>query len=212
MHTWDHLLTKNDEYTIELAKARLKVAIDSVLHENSECLGKLAVCVAPHANRCVIATAPLKIGAMVLAPVASAFDVTNSLVAKDKNVPDSAMSTTNELVLSTGRRGTLYIVPKGIVKASPEGAAKTTHEFIAPLWCVTLTGDSDAANAAITIIKVPVCGVEVSVPVVRNTRALKKGDHVMIRQRHGEKSKWPISHGEEEPPSKRAKSQTTTKA
>ena len=137
-------------------------------------------------------------------PTAVAFDVTNSLVAKDKDVPDAAMSTTTELELSKGRRGTLYIVPKNIVKASTEGA-KPTHEFIAPLWCVKSTGDSDVANAEISIIKVPVCGVEVNVPVMINTKALKKGEQVLFRQRHGAKSKWPVTIGGVEPSSKRAK-------
>ena len=90
-------------------------------------------------------------------------------------------------------------MPKYPVQA--QTGVKRANEFIVPLWVVNTTQDASAANMQIKMEEIDVGDSNfVYVPMMHSTRAIKKGEELLLHQGHGRLSRWPI-----EPPAKQAK-------
>ena len=201
--SWDYLLTNNDEHVPDFAVCQLKAIIGALHVENAESMKCLSVTLSPSTSRCAQAASAIKRGALKPAPVATSILPTSSENPKLRYVPDWTLATHNSLAFSGGRTGTLYIVPKHPVKTI-EG--KKPSEFIAPLWVVKATQDTSAANMQIQIEEIDVGeGKCVYVPMMFNTRVIKKGEELLLHQRRGCVSRWPIADKVLEPPAKQAK-------
>ncbi len=203
MESWDFLFANNDEYVIDFAVCQLKAIIGALHAENADSLGYLSVTLSPSTSRCANATSTIKRGALKLAPVATQIISTDSDNPKHNHVPDWALATRTTLAFSGGRTGKLYIIPRNPVQA---GEGKKQSEFIAPFRAVKITQDSNAASMQNTNEEIIVGeGKCVHVPMMSNTRVIKKGEELLLYQRRGCLSRWPIADAGREPPAKQAK-------
>ena len=203
MESWDFLFANNDEYVIDFAVCQLKTIIGALHAENADSLGYLSVTLSPSTSRCANATSTIKRGALKLAPVATQIISTDSDNPKHNHVPDWALATRATLAFSGGRTGTLYIIPRNPVQA---GEGKKGGEFIARCGVVKTTQDNNAASMHIESDEIVVGeGKSVHVPMMFNTRVIKKGEELLLYQRRGCLSRWPIAYAGHEPPAKQAK-------
>ena len=206
MESWDFLFANNDEYVIDFAVCQLKTIIGALHAENADSLGYLSVTLSPSTSRCAKATSTIKRGALKLAPVATQIISTDSDNPKHNHVPDWALATRTTLAFSGGRTGKLYIIPRNPVQA---GEGKKQSEFIARFGVVTTTQDNNAANMQIESEEIVAATMQVEsefhVPVMFNTRVIEKGEELLLYQRRGCLSRWPIADAGREPPAKQAK-------
>ncbi len=88
----------------------------------------------------------------------------------------------------------------------PVAAGSKQSELIAPFWAVGATQDISASNMQIENEEIIVGeGKCVHVPVMFNTRVIEKGEELLLYQRRGCLSRWPIADAGHEPPAKQAK-------
>ena len=197
--SWDYLLLDNDDYVLDFAGSQLKAIIGALHKENAKCMKLLSITFISSSRRSAQAASAIKKNELKLAPVSTTVLATNSGNPKFKNAPETALATHNSLAFSGGRTGSLYIVPKYPVQT--QTGVKRVNEFIVPFWAVNTTLDASVANMQINLEEIDVGDSDfVYVPMMHNTRAIKKGEELLLHQGHGRLSRWPI-----EPPAKQAK-------
>ena len=88
----------------------------------------------------------------------------------------------------------VYIQPSYpvIAKGAANEMRQPIQEFIVPFWCCESVSMEASSNMKYQMVVVPVCGQNVTIPVLVNSRDIKKGETINVFRRCGATRKWDV--------------------
>ena len=159
-------------------------------------VGNIELVLEPAAKRGIVATDKILKGGLILAPAAPITQLTSG------KIPDNALNLNYSATLAAKSddkgvsEAKFYVSPKYPQKFSEAKvsgtATEVAPEFIVPFTLLTLCVDSGKASCVIDFDSVDCMGADVKIPLLKNTKQLKKGDQLFVYQPHGTTTKWPI--------------------
>ena len=180
-----HDPSKNAEWLSSVCEARVKIALNQLWRERTDCLKNVELVITPVKYRTVRTTKALAPGQLGLVPCTT----TIAMKKADDSVPNGAVRLETGFVNpSSGTKYTAVLMPSGGFKLQSSGASAgassggfnalkaTLGSLVVPYWFVITTDDAAGANVDVT--KATVDGV--SVPIIRNKKALATGAELVV--------------------------------